>query len=360
VYKYLYILAIICFWSCGSSGEDDDYTAIDDGTLDQIENPVNIALDLNVPGNFPNPAYDLASNPITEKGFELGKKLFYEGRLSADGVISCGFCHIQDFGFTHHTHITSHGINGQIGTRNAQPLANLAFMNTFNWDGAATHLDSQPIIPITAHDEMGETIGNVLEKLRDDPNYPAMFEAAYGTSEVTAERMLKSLSQFMLLMISGNSKFDKYQRAESITFTDDEVEGMAIFEAKCASCHSGTLQTDQSFRNNGLPTDPAFNDIGRERVTGLSSDNRKFRVPSLRNIEVTFPYMHDGRLNTLEKVLDHYTSGMVDSPTLDEQFRQSDGTLGIPLSDLEKQQLIAFLKTLTDNDFIADQRFSEF
>ncbi|WP_299208027.1 cytochrome c peroxidase [uncultured Dokdonia sp.] len=352
-----YLILILFIWSCSSeSGNGESVITTDDGPL-TVTNPL---LDFTVPANFPDATYSILQNPPTEKGFELGKKLFYDGQLASDGVVSCGFCHIQSFAFTHHTHITSHGVDGQIGTRNAQPLHNLAFMNEFTWDGAATFLDTQPIIPITSEVEMNETVSNVILKLAADDTYPTLFEEAFGSEGVSADRMFKALSQFMVMMVSANSKFDKLERGEAVTFTDQENAGRAIFDAKCASCHAGALQTDQSYRNNGLAMDPVFNDIGRERVTGLPDDNRKFKVPSLRNIEVTFPYMHDGRLATLEDVLNFYTDGMVDSPTLDEQFRRPDGTFGIDITPEEKVQLIAFLKTLTDNDFIEDRRFSEF
>lgn len=349
-----YFIILISLWACSSDNSNGTNTD-DDPTV--VENPL---LDFTVPSNFPDATYSIIQNPPTEKGFELGKKLFYDGQLASDGVVSCGFCHIQSFAFTHHTHITSHGVDGQIGTRNAQPLHNLAFMNEFTWDGAATFLDTQPIIPITAEVEMNETVSNVISKLQADENYPTMFEEAFGSEGVSADRMFKALSQFMVMMVSANSKFDKLERGEAVTFTDEENAGQAVFEAKCASCHAGTLQTDQSYRNNGLPVDPEYNDIGRERVTGLATDNRKFKVPSLRNIEITFPYMHDGRLGALEDVLNFYTDGMVDSPTLDDQFRRPDGTLGLDITTEEKVQLIAFLKTLTDNDFIEDRRFAEF
>ena len=352
-----YLIIILFIWSCSSeSGDGETVIITDDGPM-TVTNPL---LDFTVPSNFPDATYSIIQNPPTEKGFELGKRLFYDGKLASDGVVSCGFCHIQSFAFTHHTHITSHGVGGQIGSRNAQPLHNLAFMNEFTWDGAATFLDTQPIIPITSEIEMNETVSNVISKLAADDDYPTLFAEAFGSEGVSADRLFKALSQFMVMMVSANSKFDKLERGEAVTFTDQENAGRAVFDAKCASCHAGTLQTDQSYRNNGLPVDPAYNDIGRERVTGLPDDNRKFIVPSLRNIEVTFPYMHDGRIATLEEVLDFYTDGMADSPTLDAQFRRPDGTLGLDISPEEKGQLIAFLKTLTDNDFIEDRRFAEF
>ena len=352
--RLYYIFLLITLASCGP--EDSEYTALQEEDTQES----NALLDFSVPINFPEPTYDITQNPPTEKGFELGKKLFFDGKLASDGVVSCGFCHIQDFAFTHHTHITSHGVNGLIGKRNAQPLHNLAFMNEFTWDGAATFLDSQPIIPITAEVEMNETISNVLNKLENDPNYPSLFAQAYGSEGITAERLLKSLSQFMLMMVSANSKYDKWERGESITFSQDEEAGRVLFQAKCASCHAGTLQTDQSYRNNGLPLHPEFNDLGRQDVTGLPSDHRKFKVPSLRNIEITFPYMHDGRIATLEDVLDFYTDGITPSETLDPIFIQANGNLGLEITTEEKQKIIAFLKTLTDTDFLNDSRFSEF
>lgn len=351
--KYLlyisFFLGIACSSDTGGVDEEESYTA--------IPNP---EITFEIPSNFPEITYDLTKNPLTEKGFELGKKLFYDGKLASDGVVSCGFCHIQDFSFTHHTHITSHGVDGQIGERNAQPLHNLAFMQEFTWDGAATFLDSQPIIPLTAEKEMNETISNVISKLENDENYPEQFADAFGSEGVTPERMFKALSQFMVLMVSANSKYDKWERGEAVTFTEDEEAGRLLFNSKCASCHAGSLQTDQSYRNNGLPLDPEFLDSGRERVTGLPDDYRKFKVPSLRNIEITFPYMHDGSISTLEDVLDFYTDGVEESTTLDNSLRRPDETLGLTLSSQEKEQLITFLKTLTDNDFLLDNRFAEF
>lgn len=353
--KYLFYIALFLLASCSS--ERSETMSEMEGGYTPLPNPT---LTFETPSNFPEATYDITQNPPTERGFELGKKLFFDGKLASDGVVSCGFCHIQDFAFTHHTHITSHGVDGQIGERNAQPLHNLAYMEDFTWDGAATFLDSQYIIPITAEKEMNETISNVLSKLEADDDYPTLFTNAFGSEGITTERTFKALSQFIIMMTSANSKFDKWQRGEAITLTADEDAGRLLFDNKCASCHAGALQTDQTYRNNGLSIDPTFNDIGRERVTGFPEDNRKFKVPSLRNIEITFPYMHDGRLQTLEDVLNHYTTEIVDSPTLDTELINDNGTLGIEITPEEKSQIIAFLKTLTDNDFLLDDRFSEF
>ncbi|TVZ52322.1 cytochrome-c peroxidase [Dokdonia sp. Hel_I_53] len=349
--KYVSYIIVFLIYSC--SGIED----VNDDGYTPMPNP---KLVFQIPSNFPEITYDLTQNPPTEKGFDLGKKLFYDGKLASDGVVSCGFCHIQEFAFTHHTHITSHGVDGQIGERNAQPLHNLAFMEDFTWDGAANFLDSQFIIPITAQEEMNETISNIIIKLESDENYPRLFADAFGDDEVTTERIFKALSQFIVMMASANSKFDKWQREESVMLTADEDAGRVLFDSKCASCHAGTLQTDQSYRNNGLPLDPEFQDYGRERVTGLPEDRQKFKVPSLRNVEMTFPYMHDGRFNSLEDVLDFYTDGITQSSTLDAQLIMEDSSLGLDITDDEKVKIILFLKTLTDNDFILDNRFSEF
>ncbi len=349
IFWYISIFSILI--ACNSNDKGEEYVPI---------TTENVLLDFNYPSYFPSPTYDIASNPPTEKGFLLGKRLFYDGRLASDGVISCGFCHIQDFSFTHHTHFVSHGVDGALGTRNAQPLMNMAFMTDFTWDGAADHLDLQPMIPISSPVEMNSSFPEILLKLKADETYVTMFGEAFDGGEITTDRMLKALSQFMLMMVSADSKYDKFLRNDGTILTETETEGKVIFDQKCASCHGGTLFTTQEYKNNGLAIDPLYNDIGRGRVTGLPEDNRKFKIPTLRNIEASFPYMHDGRLLTLEAVLNHYSNGMVDSPTLDPQFRQADGTIGIPLSDAEKSKLISFLKTLTDNNFIFNTRFSEF
>lgn len=320
-------------------------------------------LEFIAPSNFPEMQYDLSKNPLTDAGFELGKRLFYEGNLSSSGVISCGFCHEQASAFTHHGHALSHGENGLEGFRNTQPIQNLAFFDEFTWDGAAIHLDLQPIIPITAEVEMNETIPSVLNKLQALEGYPEMFERAFGTSEINSERMLKALSQFMVMMVSSNSKYDKVMRNEDdVAFTAQEASGLQIFKEKCASCHATDLFTDQSYRNNGMPYNPKHpEEEGRKRVSGIEADFYKFKVPSLRNIEKTFPYMHDGRLGSLKAVLDFYSDGMVENGgEVDASLRKSDGSLGIPLSVSDKEALIAFLKTLTDYEFLEDERFSEF
>lgn len=316
---------------------------------------------LEIPSNFPEINYNLDNNPMTEAGFELGKKLFYDGKLSANNAIPCAFCHEQAFGFTHHGHTLSHGVNGGIGFRNTPPIQNMAFEKEFMWDGAASHLDLQPIIPITSDVEMGETFENIIYKLNGDAYYREQFANAFEDGEITAPNILKALSQFMVMMVSSNSKYDKYIRSEDgITLSQIEQDGFGTFQNKCASCHASDLFTDQSYRNNGLSINPKLNDTGRYRILEKEEDLYRFKVPSLRNIEVTFPYMHDGRFATLEAVLDFYDSGMTDNGNVDESLKREDGSFGITLSNYEKESLVAFLKTLTDNEFLNDKRFSEF
>ncbi|MEO2059732.1 MAG: cytochrome c peroxidase [Mesonia sp.] len=344
-----FLLLSLWLVSCSEEDADSGYEAI-------VENDT---LSIEIPDYFPEVTYNFEANPPTEKGFELGKKLFYDGKLSSDGVVSCGFCHIQDFSFTHHTHIVSHGVNGALGTRNAQPLQNMIFMNEFTWDGAAESLDAQPIIPITTEVEMNESFSNIIDKLQTDKEYPQLFAEAFENGEVNTDNMLKAISQFLVMMVSADSKYDKILKNEGSQFTAEEETGKVLFDQKCATCHAGVLFTDQSYRNNGLPIDPEYDDEGRSRVTGLQADKYKFKVPSLRNIQITYPYMHDGRFQTLAQVLDHYDSGMVVTENLDPVFQQNEN-LGISLTEDEKQKIIAFLETLTDDNFLLDDRFAEF
>jgi cytochrome c peroxidase len=328
---------------------------------DDSDNPEvyqNLPIEFKVPSNFPPLVYNLQNNPITEKGFELGKKLFYDGRLASDGIVSCAFCHEQSSAFSHHGHTFSNGVNNMIGTRNTPSIQNLAFQPIFMYDGAADHLDIQPVIPFTSAIEMNGNFATAIAMMKADAEYTKLFKLAFANGEIDSENMLKAFAQFMVMATSSNSRFDKYRRNEAGgTLTQQELDGYAIFNSKCASCHATDLFTDHSFRNNGLSI-TAINDTGRFKVTQLEQDKYKFKVPTLRNIEKTAPYMHDGRLFTLEAVLDHYSSGVVNTQNLDASLN-NNGTLGIPLTSDEKTKIIAFLKTLTDNQFLTDSRFSE-
>ena len=269
------------------------------------------------PSNFPEPVYHFNTNTVTKDGFELGRKLFYDPMLSANNTISCGSCHIQTSAFTHHGHTVSHGIFDRQGTRNSPPIMNLAWNSSFMWDGGIADLDLQSVAPITNHLEMDETMPNVLNKLRNSPQYPALFKKAYGTDEITTPAFLKALSQFMAMCVSSNSRYDSIMRNEgNKKFTPDEQEGEVLVKQKCGGCHQEPLFTDNSFRNNGLGIS-MVNDEGRYLITQNAGDRYKFKVPSLRNLAYTAPYMHDGRLLTLDAVLDHYTSQVQSTPNLD-------------------------------------------
>jgi cytochrome c peroxidase len=308
------------------------------------------------PANFPAPVYHFNTNPVTQAGFELGRKLFYDPILSANNTISCSSCHIQTAAFTHRGHSVSHGIFDKLGTRNSPPVMNLAWSTSFMWDGGIFDLDLQPIAPITNHVEMADTLTNVLTKLRKSTKYPALFKKAFGTDEISSTNFLKALAQFMVMCVSSNAKYDSVMRNQS-TFTADEQAGYTLFKQKCAACHTEPLFTDRSFRNNGLSISEV-NDKGRYLITLHEQDKYTFRVPSLRNLSYTGPYMHDGRLLTLEGVLDHYTSDVQDTLNLDPLLQQN-GQRGISMTADEKSKILSFLNTLNDRHFVTDTRFAE-
>lgn len=309
------------------------------------------------PENFPEPVYDFRKNPVTKNGFELGRKLFYETALSRDGSISCGNCHVQTSGFTQHGHDISHGIEDRLGNRNSPPIMNLAWSQSFMWDGGVFHLDLFPINPITNSVEMDEKMDRVITKLRAMPEYADKFKAAFGTPDINGTRLFKALSQYMLMCISSNSKYDSVMRKSGAQFSAHEKAGYLLFRKSCSSCHQEPLFTDGSFRNNGL--DHRYNpDSGRQAITLDVTDRYKFKVPSLRNLKYTTPYMHDGRFTTLDQVLDHYNKHVIDDPNLDPLLKKN-GELGIHLTQVEKDNLKAFLLTLNDKVFITNKILSE-
>jgi len=309
------------------------------------------------PDGFPEMTFDITGHPITVNGVALGKKLFYEGKLSRNNTISCGFCHIQEYAFTHHGHAVSHGIDDRLGIRNAPAIQNMAFLKNYTWDGVSHNLDERSLVPITTDFEMDSSLPGVVSKLSTDANYKKMFRAAYGDDTITGERILKALSQFMRTMISADSKYDRHKKGTA-NFTNEESKGMSLFQNKCAGCHSGELFTDETYRNTGMYYNPQYDDRGRYRVTLDWNDNMKFRVPSLRNVEHTAPYMHDGRFYTLEAVLNFYSDTMEEQPNLDPILKQN-GHIGIPMSSSEKLSIIAFLKTLSDQNFLTNKKFAE-
>lgn len=313
------------------------------------------AISFVVPMSWPQPVYLFTNNTLTQSGFELGRKLFYDVRLSRDNSTSCGSCHQQFAAFSHLDHPVSHGIYGLLGKRNAPALFNEAWIPTFFWDGGVVNIENQPINPIQNPVEMDMTMPEIITKISPDAKYKAMFTSAFGSDTINSQRIFRALAQFMAAMVSNNSKYDKYVRGEAGgTFTAQELNGLAIFRQKCATCHKEPLFSDYSYRNNGLMPDPSVNDSGRAHITLNAADMYKFKVPSLRNIELTRPYMHDGRFQTLDAAVEHYRTDINASATLDPLLAN-----GINLSDNDKQDVITFLKTLTDTTFTHDTRFSE-
>jgi cytochrome c peroxidase len=320
---------------------------------DRSSNALPTVIALEIPSNFPQPEDLFKENPLTNEGFALGRKLFYDGQLAKDGIASCASCHQQFAAFSTFDHAFSHGIDNQFTTRNAPGIFNMAWHKELHWDGGINHLEVQPLAPLTARNEMGETVENVIRKLNSDTRYREMFRAAFGDENVTSQRMLKALSQFMGMMVSGNAKYDLVMRGKA-TFSQAEQSGYTIFKAKCGTCHKEPLFTDLSYRNTGIPVNPGLNDFGRMRITRLSQDSLKFKVPSLRNVQVTAPYGHDGRFFSIGAMIDHYRLFVQDGPTVDPLVKKK-----ISLSLNEKSDLVQFLNTLTDTVFIKDKRFSQ-
>lgn len=306
---------------------------------------------LKIPKGFPKPNYSFKENKITPDGFLLGRKLFYDPILSKDYFLSCGTCHQQIAAFAHIDHKLSHGVFGKIGIRNVPAIQNLIWKDEFMLDGGINHMDLQPLAPITGETEMGEELSHVLFKLQKDSIYPSLFKKAFGDTSITTERLFKSLSQFVGLMISSNSKYDQVKNGKAY-FTTEEQTGYKIFKLKCENCHKEPLFTDNSYQNIGLKVDPTIKDYGRYRITKNPLDSMKFKVPSLRNVEMTYPYMHDGRFNSLEQILMYYAEGKYSGSNIDPSLKKSIG-----LTKTEQEYLIAFLKTLTDKSFLTDRRF---
>ena len=240
-------------------------------------------LPFETPPGFPAPSYAFAGNPLTEEGFTLGRKLFYDGRLSKDGNFPCASCHQQFAAFATFEHPLSHGFDNQFTLRNAPGLFNMAWLTEMHWDGGINHIEVQPLAPITAPNEMAEDINNVINKLQQDADYRRLFKEAFGDETINSQRLLFAMTQFVASLVSANSKYDKMKRGQA-TFTTEEQNGYMIFKDKCASCHAEPLFTDNSYRNTGIPIDPALNDFGRMRITGHQQDSLKFKVPSLRNV----------------------------------------------------------------------------
>jgi cytochrome c peroxidase len=336
----IFFLGSILLTSLSCTKEEGAITPIDTNTYV-----------FNQPKHFPSPVYTFSNNTLSKERFELGKFLFYDPILSLDSTISCATCHAQSHGFADHNIPLSKGVNGTLGTRNAPGLSNLAWYPSFMWDGGVNHIEVFSVGPITNPLEMKETISSVVAKLNKSNFYREKFKKAYSMDSITDQKMLQALAQYMAMLVSADSKYDKYIKGE-ISLTSSELNGLALFKENCASCHTQPLFTDFSYRNNGI--DSVFQDFGRAKITLLETDKGKFKVPSLRNVELTYPYMHDGRFGSLMEVLNHYSSGIRHSETLDEVFKKD-----IVLSTQDKKDLLKFLFTLTDYTFIGNKEIAE-
>ncbi|MGB1074854.1 MAG: cytochrome-c peroxidase [Flavobacteriales bacterium] len=341
---------------------------------DCVSQPTPFAL--TIPPFFP-PMDIPEDNPLTEEGVALGRMLFWETALSVDQTISCGSCHLPAFGFSDPSPVST-GVGGAQGFRNSMALINVGWAPNYFWDGRALTLEEQILEPIPHPDEMAlpwpeavERLTNLHELDAGEPDYPAHFQAAFGNANITPERVAQAIAQFLRTLISSDSKYDRWRRGE-IDLTDEEYNGYLIFLREggdpettpggqfggdCFHCHSeaGTQFSDYLFHNNGL--DAHFDmDPGHAAVSGLVSDSGRFKTPTLRNIALTAPYMHDGRFSTLEEVVDHYNTGGVASATIDPFMKYSTG--GLQLTDGQKSDIIAFLLTLTDTSFVGNSAFS--
>lgn len=332
------------------------------GPDEPLHNPT--PLTLAYPSHFPTP--DLpADNPLTVEGAKLGRHLFFDPRLSGDNTQSCNSCHSQEHGFAEPFQFST-GIDGSTGTVNAMTLTNMAWQDFFFWDGRENSLEDQVQDPIVNPIEMHAQWPDVIAKLAQDPTYVELFDDAFGTDDpITRQNTAKALAQFVRTLVTGGSKLDQYVQGD-YTFTPSEQLGFDIFnneQGDCFHCHGlattgyqlgahGLLQ----FTNNGLDSVYAVG-AGREFVTGDPSDRGKFKVPSLRNVEYSYPYMHDGRFQTLAEVLDFYNMGGHPSPTLDPNMKAAG--VGRNWSVAQKQGLLDFLKTFSDATFLTDTSFTD-
>jgi len=312
-------------------------------------------LELNYPDHFPKPKDAPTRNPLTVEGVELGKMLFYDPTLSASGKISCATCHLQNLSFSDGQKLGSAGFSGKTLKRNTPALINLAWMDYLFWDGGVKNLESLPFAALTSSDEMGGDLKEIVKYLNENTKYKKRFQKAFGINQVSSAYVARALAQFQRTLISANSKYDKVQNGES-QFSKQELEGQDIFNQKCSSCHTPPLFTDNLFHNNGLDaTFPMTNEdvkAGKYRITLDSVDLGKFKTPTLRNLQYTAPYMHDGRFESLKDVLNHYQNSIKKSNTLAKNL------LDYHLKDQEVDLILVFLATLNDDTFIENLQFA--
>lgn len=311
---------------------------------------VNYHLLPDIPKGFPSIPYP-EDNGFTEARWELGKKLFYDKVLSVDSSMSCASCHKADLAFSDNKSKTP-GVFDRAGKRNAPSLANVAYHPYYTREGGVPTLEMQVLIPIQEHNEFGFNIIEIEERLKEDESYRIMSNKAYDR-DLDSYVITRALANFERTLISGNSAYDRYtQYNEPFAMNADALAGMALFfseRTNCSGCHGGFNFTNYSFENNGLYSEYA--DEGRRRLTSLSSDEALFKVPSLRNVEITAPYMHDGSVSSLEEVIEHYNQGGSDHMNKSELIKP------LGLNEKEKRELISFLRSLTDKKFIENEKF---
>jgi cytochrome c peroxidase len=311
-------------------------------------------------------------NPLTKEGVALGRFLFYEKRLSGDNTMSCATCHMPQNGFSDANQF-SVGIDGIAGTRQSMALVNLGWENFFFWDGRSSSLEEQILEPVPNPIEMHQSWKDAVSKLNADVKYRNRFFRAFNEEGIDSVKVSKAIAQFLRTLVSGESKYDvmyKYENSMTLnsneqailgTIDPEEWAGYDLFKslngADCFHCHNGPLMQVKKFSNNGLMPN-SINDLGRAHVTNNPEDNYKFKVPTLRNIALTAPYMHDGRFATLDEVIEHYSSGIHMSPTIDPLIEFGNQG-GVQLDAQEKYLLKKFLLTLTDNNFINNPNFKD-
>lgn len=306
---------------------------------------------IDVTEYFPKPVYNLPADAYKASKIQLGRALFYDPILSKNNTISCASCHSSFNAFAHTDHSLSHGIFDSIGKRNAPALFNLAWQTNFMWDGAINHIDMQALAPINDKREMAESLESVIKKLKSSKIYPTLFLKAYGDSSITSQKLLKAIANFQLSIISNRSKYDQVI-AKKDSFSRQEINGYKIFKEHCNSCHTEPLFSNYQFASNGLSIDKNLKDYGKGAITKQPGDSLLFKIPSLRNLSYTYPYMHDGRFNRLSEVINHYTNGIVQNKNLAKELKKQ-----INLNPNEKVDLIAFLLTLNDKEFVKDTNY---
>jgi len=303
------------------------------GTARQADVPLGLEPYMRVP----------ADNPLTAPRIRLGRRLFFDTRLSGDGTLSCATCHRPDRAFADDRPV-SVGIGGRQGARNVPPLINRGYGLTFFWDGRADSLEAQVLQPVTNPIELGSSIDTMLERLRSDPSYVTAFEEAFA-APVTADDVARALAGYVRSIRSGGSPVDRFRAGDREALTPQERFGMQVFGSQglCTTCHAGSTLTDERFHNTGIAWDPrarTFRDAGRFAVTGRAADRGAFRTPTLRDVSKTAPYMHDGSLERLEDVVEFYDGGGRPNPNLDTEI------LPLGLAIDEKRALLAFLRAL--------------